>query len=302
MPELVNCILWGNIAEQYDTEIWALSDIYPPSVSYCNIDEGTGETWFDDNTCIDTNPLFINSGIGDYSIPLSSPCVDVGIPDVSALELPDYDLSGNLRIFNNIIDLGAYECQTEGANNSPTDIILSEDSINEGLEEGTIVGEFSTIDIDEDDSFTYSLIEGNGSNDADNDNFYIDDNKLRTNIVLNFDVQDTHNIYIQTNDNNGGTFEKAFIINVNDVTAIKNDIQSGFSIYPNPTKGFFNLDASAIILNVTLTDVTGRLIYSFDFSDLQYKNKIDISNQPKGIYFFIVETKNQIHIEKLIKN
>jgi hypothetical protein len=52
-------------------------------------------------------------GTGDYPFALSvnSPCIDAGTPDTTGLNLPELDLAGNPRVFNDIIDMGAYEYQ-----------------------------------------------------------------------------------------------------------------------------------------------------------------------------------------------
>ena len=38
-----------------------------------------------------------------------SPCIDAGIPDTTGQNLPEFDLDGNPRIVNEIIDMGVYE-------------------------------------------------------------------------------------------------------------------------------------------------------------------------------------------------
>ncbi|MCB5255493.1 MAG: T9SS type A sorting domain-containing protein, partial [Candidatus Cloacimonetes bacterium] len=53
-----------------------------------------------------TDPNFLHLS-GD------SPAVDTGTPDISELGLPPYDLAGNLRVWNNRIDLGCFEYGSE---------------------------------------------------------------------------------------------------------------------------------------------------------------------------------------------
>jgi hypothetical protein len=75
------------------------------SIGYNNI-------YYDDETCLDENPLFINTG--DYPFALSelSPCIDAGTTDLpDSITLPEYDLAGNPRIYGDTIDMGAYEWQ-----------------------------------------------------------------------------------------------------------------------------------------------------------------------------------------------
>ncbi len=61
---------------------------------------------------IDADPLFIGGNANNplyYSLSASSPCIDVGTADTTGLSLLPYDLAGNMRIWNNVIDMGCYE-------------------------------------------------------------------------------------------------------------------------------------------------------------------------------------------------
>jgi len=56
---------------------------------------------------------------GDYFLTENSPCIDTGtesIPD--SLIFPVYDLAGNRRIYGSTIDIGAYEWNGVGIENS----------------------------------------------------------------------------------------------------------------------------------------------------------------------------------------
>src|SRR5690606_2774187 len=68
-----------------------------------------------------------------------------------------------------------------------------------------------------------------------------------------------------------------------------------FRIYPNPTPGQFNIISPEHISNIRIFDLTGRLIKQ------SYDTEIDISNQSSGLYIVEIRTKNQIHVEKIIK-
>jgi len=69
--------------------------------------------------CIESSPKFMNpthlnganyNGLdADYSLELLSPCINFGNPDTLNLNLPEFDLAGNIRIYSEIIDIGAYE-------------------------------------------------------------------------------------------------------------------------------------------------------------------------------------------------
>ncbi|MCB5272080.1 MAG: DUF1565 domain-containing protein [Candidatus Cloacimonetes bacterium] len=52
------------------------------------------------------NPMYLR-------LSASSPCINAGTPDITGLALPPYDLAGNWRIWNNVIDIGCYEYGSE---------------------------------------------------------------------------------------------------------------------------------------------------------------------------------------------
>lgn len=122
-------------------------------------------------------------------------------------------------------------------NNSPTDITLSSQSIDENIPLGTVVGILETSDPDVNDNHTYSLV--NQSNYPDNDGFIIDADSLKTNDLIDYESQISYSIFIRTTDNGAGElfYEEEFIISVNDLddTGIKNlQTIEQLKIYPNP--------------------------------------------------------------------
>jgi len=133
-----NSIIWGN----------TLSDGTPANISLTNtqasLEQGTpantpefsntliagstgsGSTWVTDmfdsgyigedkGNNIDSDPLFVDAENSDYKLTSTSPAIDKGdntlygaeqTPDLSSIQT---DVVGNGRIYNNIIDMGAYE-------------------------------------------------------------------------------------------------------------------------------------------------------------------------------------------------
>ena len=59
--------------------------------------------------------MFLESSDHPYQLSVSSPCIDAGTPDTNGLNLPEWDLLGNTRIWDGdmdgdtIVDMGAYE-------------------------------------------------------------------------------------------------------------------------------------------------------------------------------------------------
>jgi hypothetical protein len=81
-------------------------------------------------TTIDIDPVFADSANGDFTLLCESPCINIGTPDTSGYNLPEYDLAGNPRVYTggdvDRIDLGAYELQEE-----PCGVITIEGPITE---------------------------------------------------------------------------------------------------------------------------------------------------------------------------
>ena len=102
-------------------------------------------------------------------------------------------------------------------NQNPSDIQLSNTSVDENAGQGTDVGTLSTVDPDAGDTHTYSLVTGTG--DTDNADFQINGSTLEVSHALDFEAGGTRSIRIKTDDGHGGTFQKQFTITINN----KND-------------------------------------------------------------------------------
>ncbi|MBL8061663.1 MAG: S-layer homology domain-containing protein [Anaerolineales bacterium] len=97
-------------------------------------------------------------------------------------------------------------------NSAPTDIALSTSALAENLPSGTTVGTFSSTDPNLGDTFTYSFCGG-----ADDASFSLTGNALKTAAIFDFETKTSYSICIRTTDNGALTFDKTFVITVNDV-------------------------------------------------------------------------------------
>ncbi|MDD2907249.1 MAG: hypothetical protein PHH98_01275 [Candidatus Gracilibacteria bacterium] len=102
-----------------------------------------------------------------------------------------------------------------GSNNIPTNISLSSSSINENVAANSTVGTLSTTDADLLDTHTYTFVTGAG--DTDNASFSIVGNTLRITESPDYELKNSYDIRINTNDGNGGNLQKAFTISINDL-------------------------------------------------------------------------------------
>ena len=177
---------------------------------------------------------------------------------------------------------------------APTDVSLNTSSVAENLPIGTEVGTFSTVDPDSSEPFTYSLIGGTGS--TDNSLFQISGNRLLTNAIFDYESKNSYSIRVQTSDSNGGVFQKALTINVNDVN--ENENPTDLSLSNNSVEE--NSPLNTLIGNFTTTDPdTGN---TFSYSLVTGIGSTDNSlftidgNQLKTNAIFDYESKNNYSI------
>lgn len=109
----------------------------------------------------------------------------------------------------------SYTVTVTHANAEPTDIHLSANSIEENTEAGTKIGILTTDDLNTDDTHTYALVAGTG--DTDNASFELSGDTLRIQTVPDYESQTSYSVRVQTDDGQGGVFEKQFTISVTDL-------------------------------------------------------------------------------------
>ncbi|NMM49918.1 Kelch repeat-containing protein [Marinigracilibium pacificum] len=128
-------------------------------------------------------------------------------------------------------DLNTFEIQ----NSVPTDINLSNTVIDENNSVGAVIGTFTTVDADVEDTHEYFLVEGDGIMDKDNSLFTIDGDQLIINVSTDWEDDFVYDIYVKTVDNKGASYFRTFQINVRDINeAPVLDGPTAFQVYENP--------------------------------------------------------------------
>jgi hypothetical protein len=107
-------------------------------------------------------------------------------------------------------------------NYSPTDISLTNNSINENNSINTTIGTLSTVTLDTNDTHTYSIVGGSS-------NFNISGDVLRSSVVFDYETTTSYIITIRTTDSLGQFYDKSFTIFINNV----NEAPYGLSINNN---------------------------------------------------------------------
>ena len=109
----------------------------------------------------------------------------------------------------------------EDPNNAPTDILLDNDRVEENAPAQTTVGTLTQVDEDEDDSFTFELVEAPEGGTNDNALFSVEGTTLVTTTPLDYETHPSPTIHVKVTDSYGETFTKAFTVQVTNLfTAI----------------------------------------------------------------------------------
>ncbi|MCL1920606.1 MAG: hypothetical protein FWG50_05935 [Kiritimatiellaeota bacterium] len=95
---LNNCIVWGNTAPDGPNHY--------NSTFTCSCTAPMPVNQYDGGGNITLDPLFVNPATGDYRLQSGSKCIDAGDDGYVTWDL---DLDGNLRIWGDRVDMGAYE-------------------------------------------------------------------------------------------------------------------------------------------------------------------------------------------------
>ncbi len=146
---------------------------------------------------------------------------------------------------------------------APTDLGLSSATITENNAIGDVVGTLSSTDEDTGETFTYSLVSGTG--DDDNASFNIVNDELISLVVFDFETKSSYSVRIETNDGNGGTFQKIFtisIINQNESISVIEPLEDveeieGFgSIAVNLSGVFEDVDGDALTYSASSSNTS----------------------------------------------
>lgn len=125
--------------------------------------------------------------------------------------------------------------------------------------------------------------------------------KSKNNLVSGDSVSTKANIYF---DYNYPVETNEAITNISSATLGTDDIVKGDSsvnVYPNPTKGDVNIDASSKIKSVEIYDIQGRITQKQLGINAQ-KAKISIQHNVSGVYIFKIFTEKETFVKKVIKN
>ena len=122
-PVLWNCIVYGNTNDaplEDPVQMWSWTyDDYAPEFHNCLVQYGfenisNHEVIMVYENCLDEDPLFAGPDNENFRLDSDSPCINAGSLDTPAAIINGLDLDGNQRVINGRIDIGAYEFDLTG--------------------------------------------------------------------------------------------------------------------------------------------------------------------------------------------
>ncbi len=200
-------------------------------------------------------------------------------------------------------DTEIYTLNVNPINDAPDTVSLSNAAVDERVELETVVGLFSSYDVDMTDTHTYTFVLDEGVTDVDNDAFIIVGDTLKTNANLDFEGQNSYSILVQSDDGQGGTSSQNFTITVNDVseTGVE-DIYNkpSFNVYPVPaidniTVEIDNPDNKELLLEIYSN--TGRLVHA---EPIYSKSRIDLTGFTDGMYILRIKGEQVYGTRKIL--
>ncbi|WP_269613299.1 ELWxxDGT repeat protein [Prochlorococcus marinus] len=169
--------------------------------------------------------------------------------------LSDMTAIGDTLYFTYNNGSNGIELWSLGPNNTPADIGITSSSFNENIAAGSTVSNLTTTDSDIGNSHTYTLVNGIGS--TDNSAFTISGNSLKIKASPDYETKSSYSIRVQTDDGEGGTYQKAINLAVNDLNA-----PTGISLTASSFDENINANSTIAVLASTDADATDSHTYS----------------------------------------
>jgi gliding motility-associated-like protein len=237
------------------------------------------------------------------------------------LRMPEVDTTGQLifqatehtygeAIFDiYLVDDGDFEAPHENqspkqsftitvnkVNYPPNDIFLSNTTVLEKQPAGTFVGNFTTADLDPEDTHTYALVPGEGS--EDNDSFTLDGDDLLTNEEFDWKIKTDYTIRVKTSDGEF-SFEKSFFITVEKLIE---GIKFANAITPNNDgeNDTWELEDIEAFPDATvfIYDNAGRIVFKSRQGYNPWDGTFNGQALPMGTYYYVIDLHDGINVYK----
>jgi hypothetical protein len=175
--------------------------------------------------------------------------------------------------------------------------------VDENVPVGTLVGVLNSTDADAGDSHTYAFVFEGGDEEVDNHFFVIEGDEVRVHVEIDYELKNSFNLLVQTDDGHGGTLTQQVPVLVNNIVETSiGDENAGlaFEVYPVPaidriTVEVENPENAELLLEIYSN--AGALVHS---EHTVHGNTIDISDFSKGMYILRIRGERIFKTRKII--
>jgi hypothetical protein len=120
-------------------------------------------------------------------------------------------------------------------------------------------------------------------------------------VYINYPVTGDYTVCLTVTALNGCRDSTCDVVNVIITSVSEKKMESSVSIYPNPTSGKANLQVRAFEnAQVNIYNILGDCIDQQACTSAS--EEIDLSSQPKGIYFLKMTTQDGVEVRKIVKS
>jgi len=259
---------------------------------------------------LNTDPLFVNAanpagadgiwGTADdgLALQLTSPAINAGTSDTTALHLPAIDMAGNLRIQNSRIDMGAYENYIE-----ETTLPVTLISFTAKAEANYAKLQWQTASGQNNKGFTSDSYRIYRSGD---DKQFV---KIGDVPATDNSQPVTHNSFIDKQPLNGNNYYQLVQVD-NDGTVTELGVKmlnfglstSDVRLFPNPTIDRITVTfTSGKYHSLSLIGVDGKVLQAISLKPTQAEMVLDLSVYPLGVYYIKLVGNNISQVKKMVK-
>ncbi|WP_225000346.1 Calx-beta domain-containing protein [Cesiribacter sp. SM1] len=185
-----------------------------------------------------------------------------------------------------------YKLIVINTNDAPHALDLSAELLMENLPEGVLAGALSHQDVDAGDSHSYSLVAGEG--DTHNSYFTIEDNRLLSLQVVDYETEPVLYVRLAVTDKAGATFERTFEIEVGNEEDGAAFLPNLFSPNGDQVNDSFLLHTRKLgALQLRIYNLNGRLVYTtnnFEEATIRgWDGRANGEAQPEGSYLWVLD-------------
>ena len=221
------------------------------------------------------------SGVGDTN----NSSFNISGNKIQSSEVFNYEVKNTYSVRVRSTDQGglyreeSFTINVTNVNETPTNISLSNSSIDENVATGTTVGTLSTTDPDAGNTFTYTLVSGVG--DTNNGSFNIDGTTLKSSEVFDYETKNSYAIRVRTTDQGGLWYEKKIIISITNISVSGTATVTNLNCY-NDSSG-----------TIEVTSQTGGdSPYTYSINGLTYQSSTSFTGLGAGTYTVRIKDDN----------